>query len=66
MHGARRTMTIVQRNLLLALGYNAIGVSLAMLGIIDPLFAAVLMPLSSLTVVLSAWQGRTFSRRRAS
>ena len=63
--GARRTSNIVQRNMLIALGYNAIGVTLAMMGVIDPLFAAVLMPLSSVTVVLGAWQGRTFSRTRA-
>lgn len=62
--GARRTTNIVQRNMLIALGYNAIGVTLAMMGVIDPLFAAVLMPLSSVTVVLGAWQGRTFSRTR--
>lgn len=62
--GARRTSNIVQRNMLIALGYNAIGVTLAMMGVIDPLFAAVLMPLSSVTVVLGAWQGRTFSRKR--
>ncbi len=65
LDGARRTTRIIHRNMLFALGYNAIGVSLAMLGAIDPLFAAVLMPASSLTVVLGAWQGRTFPRRRA-
>ncbi len=63
--GARRTTNIIQRNMLLALGYNGIGVALAMMGVIDPLFAAVLMPLSSVTVVLGAWQGRTFARGRA-
>ncbi len=60
--GARRTTGIIRRNMLLALGYNGIGVALAMMGAIDPLFAAILMPLSSLTVVLGAWQGRTFPR----
>jgi cation transport ATPase len=65
LDGARRTTGIVRRNMLIALGYNAIGVSLAMMGVIDPLFAAVLMPVSSLTVVLGAWQGRTFPREAA-
>ena len=65
MDGARRTTGIIQRNMLLALGYNAMGVSLAMMGAIDPLFAAILMPLSSLTVVIGAWQGKTFARSRA-
>jgi hypothetical protein len=27
----------------------------------DPLIAAIVMPLSSLTVVLAAWHGRTFT-----
>ncbi len=63
--GARRTTAIIRRNMLIALGYNAIGVALAMMGIIDPLFAAILMPASSLTVVLFAWQGRTFPRSAA-
>jgi P-type Cu2+ transporter len=62
LDGARRTSGIVRRNMLIALGYNAVGVSLAMMGVIDPLFAAILMPVSSLTVVLGAWQGRTFPR----
>ncbi len=62
IEGARRTTAIIRRNMLIALGYNAIGVTLAMMGIIDPLFAAILMPTSSLTVVLLAWQGRTFPR----
>lgn len=62
LDGARRTSGIIQRNMLIALGYNVVGVALAMLGVIDPLFAAVLMPVSSLTVVLGAWQGRTFPR----
>ena len=65
LDGARRTTGIIQRNMLLALGYNAMGVSLAMMGAIDPLFAAILMPLSSLTVVIGAWQGKTFARSRA-
>ncbi len=65
LDGSRRTTGIIRRNMLLALGYNAIGVTLAMMGAIDPLFAAILMPVSSLTVVLGAWQGRTFPRAAA-
>jgi Cu2+-exporting ATPase len=61
--GARRTSSIVRRGMLIALGYNVIGITLAMMGVIDPLFAAILMPASSVTVVLGAWQGRTFERR---
>lgn len=63
--GALRTTNIIHRNMLIALGYNLIGVTLAMMGAIDPLFAAILMPLSSVTVVVGAWQGKTFPRSRA-
>jgi cation transport ATPase len=31
-----------------------------MAGLITPLLAAILMPVSSLTVVLASWRGRTF------
>ncbi|MEZ6187711.1 MAG: heavy metal translocating P-type ATPase metal-binding domain-containing protein [Planctomycetota bacterium] len=50
---ARRT---VRRNLKLSLGYNVLAASLAAAGWISPLLAAVLMPLSSLTVVGSSSQ----------
>jgi P-type E1-E2 ATPase len=62
VYGARRASGIVQRNIAIALAYNGLGVALAMLGVIDPLVAAILMPVSSVTVVLGAWQGRTFAR----
>lgn len=61
MAGARRTSNVIHRNMLVALGYNAIGVTMAMMGIIDPLFAAVLMPLGSVTVILATWRARTFT-----
>jgi len=59
--GAGRTTNVIHRNMLVALGYNAIGVAMAMMGIIDPLFAAVLMPLGSVTVILATWRARTFT-----
>jgi Cu+-exporting ATPase len=37
--------------------YNAIGFSVAASGALSPLFAALLMPASSLTVVGIAWLG---------
>ena len=58
--GARRTTNVIQRNMVVALGYNAISVTMAMLGILDPLFAAVLMPLGSVTVILATWRATTF------
>lgn len=58
--GARRTMGIIRLGILLSLAYNVVGVGLAMFGLINPLVAAVMMPVSSLTVILVAWRGRTF------
>jgi Cu2+-exporting ATPase len=65
LDGARRTMRVVRRNLLFSLGYNVIGVTLAMTGVLNPLVAAILMPLSSLTVILSSYRARTFARADA-
>lgn len=60
MTGAERTLRIVRRNIGFALAYNLVGAGLAMAGLLDPLLAAVLMPLSSLTVVLHSWRSRSF------
>lgn len=49
--GARRTLQVVQRNLRFSLLYNAVFATLALAGLISPLAAAVLMPISSLTVI---------------
>ncbi len=58
--GARRTMAMIRRALVFSLGYNVVGATLAMTGTINPLLAALLMPASSLTVLLIAWRSRTF------
>ena len=58
--GSERTLGVIRRNIAFSLAYNAIGAALAMSGRIDPLLAAILMPLSSLTVVVASWRGRTF------
>jgi Cu2+-exporting ATPase len=60
--GAANTMRVIRRNIAFSLLYNAAGVALAVTGTITPLFAAIMMPLSSLTVVLGSWYGRTFER----
>jgi Cu2+-exporting ATPase len=46
-----------------SLAYNVAGVALCMAGWISPLLAAVLMPLSSLTVLTNALHARTFRLR---
>lgn len=60
VEGSRRAMRVVRRNLALSLAYNVAGVALAMAGRIDPLVAAAMMPLSSLTVIVSSYRARTF------
>jgi cation transport ATPase len=38
-----------------------VGVALAMSGVLNPLVAAILMPISSLTVIVSSYRARTFA-----
>ncbi|MBN8681635.1 MAG: heavy metal translocating P-type ATPase metal-binding domain-containing protein [Chitinophagales bacterium] len=49
---ARRGVKIVQRSYMVAFVYNVIGLSYAVSGHLSPLIAAILMPLSSVTIVL--------------
>jgi Cu2+-exporting ATPase len=60
VRGARLTLRAIHRGLAFSLAYNAVGVVLAMSGVLSPLVAAVMMPLSSLTVVTSALRSRAF------
>jgi Cu2+-exporting ATPase len=57
---AGRTMRTIRRTLIVSAGYNAIAATLALAGWINPLVAAVLMPISSLTALGLAIGGRTF------
>lgn len=58
--GARRSRSVVRRNLGFSLVYNVLFASLALAGLVTPLLAAVLMPLSSLTVVLGSLLQRSY------
>lgn len=58
--GARRTFKIIRRNLAFSLVYNVLFATLALTGHITPLAAAILMPISSLTVVASSVFSRTW------
>jgi Cu2+-exporting ATPase len=63
LHMAKRLARVVRTNLVIATFYNAITVTLALAGLMTPLWCAVLMPLSSLSTVLATtWQLRTGKR----
>jgi len=60
LRGSRRTLGVIRRNLVFSLTYNVVAVSFAITGHMSPLLAAILMPLSSMTVVLSSYRAKTF------
>lgn len=54
---AKQTRKTLLRNIVLALIYNIIGGAMALTGLINPLVAAVLMPISSALIVISTLWG---------
>ena len=64
LDGARRTMRAIHVNFAISLAYNVIGAALAATGVITPLIAAVLMPLSGLTVTAVALRMPRFGETR--
>src|SRR5690606_6544087 len=58
--GAQGTLRAIRRNLAFSLAYNLSFAVLALGGSITPLAAAVLMPLSSLTVLAASYASRSF------
>ena len=63
--GAARTMRVIRRNIAFSLVYNLIGAGLAVTGVLTPLVAAILMPVSSLTVILASWRRAAFREVRS-
>ncbi|MGQ0676710.1 MAG: heavy metal translocating P-type ATPase [Rhodospirillales bacterium] len=51
---SRRTMAVLRQNLFFAFIYNVVGLPLAALGLLNPVFAGAAMALSSLSVVSNA------------
>lgn len=60
--GARRTLAAIRRGIVISLSYNTVSVGLAAAGLLSPLFAAILMPLSSVSVISLALRARTFDK----
>lgn len=62
VRGARLTTRAIKRNLLASLLYNLLFGGLAVCGLVNPLVAAVLMPLSGLTVVILSFRTGAFRK----
>ncbi len=63
IRAAGRTLRTIRRSLAVSLCYNMIAASLAVCGVIGPLVAAILMPISSFTVLALAYASPTFGDR---
>jgi P-type Cu2+ transporter len=64
--GSRRTLAAIRRGIAISLTYNLVGIVLAVLGILSPLVAAIMMPLSSISVVSLALRAKTFEESKKS
>jgi len=62
---ARRAVKIVRLSFGISALYNLVGITIAAAGVLSPLICAVLMPLSSLSVVLFACGATNWAARRA-
>lgn len=62
--GSRRACTIIRTAIAVSVVYNALAVTLAMAGLLSPLIAAIVMPISSASVLAVAIGGRSFQRKR--
>lgn len=58
---SRQTMTTIHVSLLISILYNTFSVGLATMGLIHPLIAALMMPLSSLTTIILAYCNPAFN-----
>lgn len=64
LEGCRKTMNTIRGNLRVSLVYNILAVAGSMGGMVSPLLAAFIMPLSSLTVLSIAMKSRTFNTEK--
>lgn len=57
IHFSKEIVQVMRRNIVLSIAYNSSGGLAALLGIINPLIAAILMPISSTLVIASCLYG---------
>ncbi len=62
---ARRTVRLVRTGFAVSGAYNVVGVAIAAAGVLSPIVCAILMPLSSVTVVLLAVGATHWAARRS-
>ena len=58
--GSRAALATIRRGIAISLTYNLIGIGLAVAGVLSPLLAAIMMPLSSISVISLALRGQGF------
>lgn len=66
VRSARHTLRVIRRNLVISAGYNLIAGALAAAGLMSPLLAAIIMPVSSATVLTLAVSSITRATRSES
>jgi len=70
LHYAKQSVLVVRAAFLISAVYNAVGIAIAARGLLSPVVCAILMPLSSVTVVAfacgaAAWFGSRLGEREA-
>jgi P-type Cu2+ transporter len=63
--GSRQAVAAIRRGIAISLAYNVVGIGLAVTGLLSPLVAAIMMPLSSISVVSLALHAKSFHRKKA-
>jgi Cu2+-exporting ATPase len=61
--GSRQAVATIRWGIAISLAYNVVGIGLAVTGFLSPLVAAIMMPLSSISVVSLALRGKSFDRK---